>query len=67
MSYTDNPIKDFYSWDYERENSPDRQLGTCEYCSEPVLASDSYYLGKDGEYAHKECVQRAEERIVNFI
>lgn len=67
MTYTDNPIKDFYAWDYEQQKSPDREIGECEFCSEPVLLSESYYVGADKKVAHRECVHKAEERIINYI
>lgn len=67
MRYTDDPIRDFYEWDAEQENSPDREIGECEFCWEPVTASDLYYVGADGKVAHRACVHKAEERIVNYV
>lgn len=67
MIYTGDPVHDAEIYYMEQENSEYRELGRCEYCGEPVLVSDSYYIGLDREYAHKECVHKAEERINNYL
>lgn len=67
MMYTDDPVRDAEHYEWEQARSEYRELGNCEFCFEPVLACDEYYKGTDGEYAHKECVHKAEERVCNYI
>ena len=62
MIWSDDPVRDAERY----YTSLPETLDWCPFCQEPVQDTDEYIRGRDGSYAHVECVEKEREMVENF-